>query len=331
MGSTGSSLKQMYARGVGGGPSASHNYTRGLMLAYFLTGNPIYRNTAIDLARFVVAIDKPRKLLRILSNEYTGLATLTGADDYHGPGRASGNSILALVVGHRLTGEKTLLDKAEQLIRRCTHPQQNLESLDLLNAELRWFYTMHLQAIGEYLDHKSELCDFDSMFNFARQTLLHYARWMATHERPILDTPEQLQYPTETWAAQDIRKFEVFQYAARYCEADERERFLERANWFFEYVVKTLQTFPTKTYCRPMVLMMNHGWSRAWWQLGMYQGLDPRIAAMSSELPTEWKSVSPFVPQKKQFVQRAKILIQATAAVTVALIIGLLYRVFGTW
>ena len=38
----------------GGGPSAEHNYTTGLMLHHSLTGDPLSRETAIGLARWVI-------------------------------------------------------------------------------------------------------------------------------------------------------------------------------------------------------------------------------------------------------------------------------------
>src|SRR5207249_2567626 len=105
---------------------------------------PVYRDTAIGLARFVLTLDAPRPLFRWLSGEYAGFATESGGGGYHGPGRASADSVDALLVGHRLTGEPNYLDKAEQLIRRVAHPRQDLEALGLSDAEQRWFYTMHL-------------------------------------------------------------------------------------------------------------------------------------------------------------------------------------------
>ena len=70
------------------------------MLAYFLTGEPRYRDAAVGLADFVIRMDDPRgTVLKWLSRTPTGLATESGAGGYHGPGRAAGNSILALLVG----------------------------------------------------------------------------------------------------------------------------------------------------------------------------------------------------------------------------------------
>jgi hypothetical protein len=302
LGQTGKALTKAYA--VGGGPAASHNYNLGLMLAYFLTGNPLYRDTAVGLAKFVIDMEDPNRTpFRWLSREFTGLATESGGGGYHGPGRASGNSVNALLVGHQLTGERVYLEKAEQLIRRVASPNQDLATLDLLNAELRWFYTMFLQALGRYLDYKADLGELDRMYAYGRLTLTHYARWMAEHERPILDTPERLQYPNETWAAQDMRKVEVFQYAAKHAAGAERERFLERAEWFFRYVERTLTGCPTKSLCRPVVLMLNFGWSRAWWQANP-SAIAP-VPAVSVR-PEEFGPWRMFVPQKVIAVKRAK-------------------------
>lgn len=322
LGQTGETLRRDAALAVGGGPSASHNYTQGLMLAYFLTGIPAYRDTAVDLAEFVLRIDAPRPLFRLLSGEYSGAAT-ESRDGYHGPGRASGNSILALIVGHQLTGRREYLDKAEQLIRRVSHPWQDLDSMNLLNAELSWFYTMHLQALGQYLDYKASLGELCPMYSFARQTLLHYAKWMAAHERPVLQQPEALQYPTETWAAQDIRKVEVFQFAAMHASGSERQSYLERSEWFFRYVERTLAEFPTRSLCRPVTLLINFGWSRAWWR----RHPDATAPApLNTATQTTYGEQRPFIPQKTRAVRRAKILAVASlAAVLVCLLLALLF------
>ncbi|CAN5194073.1 hypothetical protein BH11PLA2_BH11PLA2_13780 [soil metagenome] len=311
LGGTGKALQKNYA--VGGGPSAAHNYNAGLALAYYLTGNPQYRDTAIGLADFVLNMDDGRKtVFRWLCRSDTGLAIESSAG-YLGPGRASANSLLAVLTAHELTGDAKYLAKSEQIIRRVVHPKQNLERLDLLNAELRWFYTMFLQALGRYLDYKIELDQLDEAYAYARLCLLHYAKWMAVHEYPILDKPEKLQYPTETWAAQDMRKVEVFQYAAKHRTGADREKYLERAEWFFRYVERTLDTFPptekgiaTKSLCRPVILMMNFGWSRAWWQQHPdAKAPEPRVTVTPEQFG-EW---SMFVPQKQIAIMRAKRLV----------------------
>jgi hypothetical protein len=310
LGETAAQLKKAYA--VGGGPSASHNYNAGLMLAYYLTGEPRYRDAAVGLADFVIRMDDPRgTVLKWLSRTPTGLATESGAGGYHGPGRAAGNSILALLVGHRLTGEARYLAKCEEIIRRVVHPRQDLDKLDLLNAELRWFYTMTLQALGEYLAYKADLGQLDEMYDYAAATLLRYANWMAANERPTLDTPEKLQYPNETWAAQDLRKADVFRMAARLAGSGDRERFRERADWFFTKSLETLNGFATKSLCRPVILVMRYGWPHAGWQRDLSPLPSPTVAATAGDFGT-WEM---FVPQKVIAVRRAKRLVVAGVAI----------------
>src|SRR6185295_12063772 len=239
----------------GGGPGNEHNYAAGLRLHWLLTGDPLSREAAISLANWVVNMDDGRKtVLRWLSRSATGLASASNTPDYHGPGRGAGNSILALIDGHRLTGDARYLDKAEELIRRCIHPADNLAARELLDAERRWSYIVFLQVLGKYLDYKLELGENDRMYAYGRAALVHYARWMAEHEYPYLDKPERLEFPTETWAAQDIRKSEVFTCAAQFVDTVDRSRFVERAEFFFDASLAALIDSPTRSLARPIVL-----------------------------------------------------------------------------
>jgi hypothetical protein len=139
------------------------------------------------------------------------------------------------------------------------HPADDIPALRLLRIEERWSYTIFLHVLGRYLDEKVLRREMDQMFAYARQALLAYARWMAEHESPYLHRRAELEYPTETWDAQELWKSEVFSYAARYAEPDERGRFLERADYFFRYAVDALAAAPTRTLTRPMVLMLSRG------------------------------------------------------------------------
>jgi hypothetical protein len=259
-----------YARastGGSGGPSSEHNYNTGLTLYYFLTGDTRARDAAIELADWAIDMDDGSKTpLRWLSRGPTGLASATGSFTYHGPGRGPGNSIVSLLNAFRLTGAPKYLEKAEALIRRCVHPSDDIPALNLLDADRRWFYTVFLQALGRYLDIKTERGEIDDAYVYAKATLLHYARWMADHEYPYLDKPAILEHPTETWAAQDMRKCEVFQYAAKHEPGADRERFLERARFFFDYSVSTLAKMDTSGFTRPTVIMLTNGYSRAYFQ-----------------------------------------------------------------
>lgn len=310
--------KNVYA--LGGGPANEQNYVTGLVLHHFLTGCEASREAALELAQWVIDMDDGRKtIFRWLAGGDTGLASKSRDMNYHGPGRGSGNSLAALLDGHTLTGDAKFLAKAEQLVRRCIHPADDVPAMNLLDVENKWFYTMFLQSLGRYLDHKAELGELDAMYAYARTTLLHYARWMAEHEVPTLSRPEILEYPNETWAAQDVRKCEVFQYAAKHAVGDEKLRFSERAEFFFRDSIARLTASPTRTLARPVVLLLSFGFSRAYFLRQEVSAPPPKVDA------TDFGTPERFEPQKVRAVRRAKQLVKLGAVVGALMVVGLVW------
>jgi hypothetical protein len=284
----------------GGGPSPDQNYTSGLMLHYFLTGDAASRETVIDSAQYVIDVDDGTKtIFRWLDRGYTGLATASGSYTYHGPGRSPANSVNALLDGHRLTGRRRFIDKADDLVRRCIHPTEDIATRDLGHTEMKWFYTMFLQVLGKYLDDRIERGHLDAMYSYARASLLHYARWMVEHEYPYLEKPEKLEFPTETWAAQDTRKSDVFCFAMKHAEGEERRRFSEQALFYHDYAIEKLASMTTRTLARPVVVMLSHGWLHAWFSgrqvVQAPQGLQSQDFGIAES----------FVPQKLKAKRRA--------------------------
>lgn len=323
---TGLATHRTYPRapGVhGGGPGSEHNYATGLMLHYFLTGNASSRETALGLAQWVIDLDDGRKtIFRWLDRGYTGQASASGSPLYHGPGRGSANSLSALLDGHRLSGDPAFLAKAEQLIRRVIHPADDIVARNLFDTERRWFYVVFLQALGKYLDYKAERGELDSQYAYARASLLHYAHWMAEKEYPYLDKPEILEYPTETWVAQDMRKSEVFKYAARHATGEERVRFLERSDFFFRYATTTLSSMKTRTLVRPVVLMLLYGFMQAYFQQHP-ETMSPRPVVEQ----TDFGHPEVFVPQKVRAKKRVLLLAAVASGVLLFGIAYLAYRI----
>jgi hypothetical protein len=292
---------RVHANG-GGGPSPQHVYTSGLALAYCMTGSDDFREAAIGLADFVIASDDGRRTpFRFLSRGATGHASASYGVGYHGPGRGPGNSVTALLDAHRLTGEARFLAKAEELIRRCAHPEQDLAALDLLDTERRWFYTVFLQAVGRYLEHKAEIGELDEPYAYARAVLLHFARWMADHERPYLDRPEILEFPNETWDAQDIRKSVVLRFAARHERGADRARFVERADFFFRHATGALAATPLHVCARPMVLALTTGYRQAY-----FEAHADEAAPLPAVAVPDFGAHRVFEPQRTVVLRRAK-------------------------
>jgi len=249
---------------AGGGPSNEHNYTTGLLHCYFLTGDPAAKDAVQGLADWVINMDRrSRGLLGIMDRRPRGLASMTVSWNYHGPGRGCGNSINALLDAYLLTRHEKYLDKAEELIRRSIHPRDKIKSRNLEDVEHRWSYTVFLQSLGKYLDVKTDEGRLDYMCAYGRESLLHYARWMLDREVPYKEVLDKVEIPTETWPAQDIRKSNVFNFAAKYSDASLRARFLERAEFFFERCLKDLSEFSTCTLTRPIALLMTNGYMQS--------------------------------------------------------------------
>jgi hypothetical protein len=304
----------------GGGASNEHNYTAGLMLHYFLTGSATSRDAVLQLADWVLQVEDGRgTVFKWLSRADTGLASSTAETTYHGPGRGAGNSIVALLNARRLTGLKRYLEKAEQLIHRCIHPDDVIADRDLLNAERRWSYVVFLQALGRYLDDKALNGEYDCEYDYARASLLHYARWMAENEYPYLEKPEILEYPTETWAAQDVRKSEVFAFAARYADDAGRERFLERSRFFFDASMATLADSPTRSLARPVVLLLSYGHGHE-----ALHHAAMRTAPLTRPPDCNHGRPSVFVPQKQRAIRRALGVAVAGGVTIVGLVLWLL-------
>ncbi len=245
----------------GGGPANEHNYASGLLLYYYLTGNRIARDAVIQLAEWVLAMDDGRQhLLGLVSDTPTGHASSTAQTTYHGPGRGAGNSINVLLDAWQLTGSDKYLDKIVELIQRTVHPEDDIEVRALHNAELRWSYTVYLQALARFIFSVRDIERVAWLRAYAGKCLLHYAGWMAANERFYLDTPEELEYPTETWAAQDLRKGTVLLMAACLCEGNDCRVLRCRGAELLDGAWQRLMAFPTRNYTRPLILALQQGY-----------------------------------------------------------------------
>ena len=255
-------------RFCGGGPAAEHCYTTGLMLHYFMTGNPDYREAVIALAEWAVRLlAGPHELLSVVRRIGRYVSLMNSVRNSVKPAfprypltRATGNAITACLDAFEVGGGVGFLEQAEELIRGAMHPADDISARDLLNAEDAWSYTVLLVAVVKFLDKKSEIGEVDGGYAYARACLLAYGEWMLRHEYPYLDKPELLEYPNETWPAQDLRKSVIFYHAARFSEQAKRKAFLEAARFFFTAARDELERHPTSSFTRPMALMLQNGW-----------------------------------------------------------------------
>ena len=252
----------------GGGPGAEHCYTTGLMLHYFQTGDPDYKEAVIALAQWeLLALTGPQTVLAALKR---GMGNINSWRAGKGQGllfprypltRGTGNAITACLDAFEVGAGRSFLDKADEFIRGALNPEDDIAVRNLLNAEAAWSYTVLLSSVAKYLDKKSELGELDTDFDYARASLLAYADWMLNNEYPFLDKPEILEYPNETWAAQDLRKSSLFYQAAKFANSSKQQSaFLEKARFFYRYSSDELEKHSSSRFTRPIVLMLQNGW-----------------------------------------------------------------------
>jgi len=294
----------------GGGPSNEHNYTSGLLLHYCLSGDPHSAEAVLRLADWVIDMDDGSlTLLGLFDAGQTGFASSTVNLSYQKPGRGAGNSINALLDAYALSADRRYMTKAEQLLQRCVHPADDIESLDLRHPEHRWSYLVFLQVLGKYLDTKVELGELDYHFYYARDSLLHYADWVRDHEVPYKDILDRVELPTETWSAHDIRKSHILHLAAGYAPAPARAALRERAEFFFARCLQDLLSFTTAHLTRPLVILCVYGHVP-----GYFRRHSQTLQAASAAHAHRFGQPTQFVPQRAAFKARFRGRLQLAGA-----------------
>lgn len=289
------------AGGYGGGPSNEHNYTSGLLLYYYLSGDREAASAVRELAEWVLGMDDgERTMFSVLDVGATGIASKTLEAGYHHPGRGAGNSINALVDAYVLTNERRYLAKAESLIQRCIHPHDDIAALKLDDPEHRWSYLVFLQVLARYLLLKRGIGETDYHYHYGRESLLHYADWMVEHEVPYKDVLHTVELPTETWPAHDIRKCHVLHAAAQMARGEQRARYRERARFFFDRCLTDLLGFETAWLTRPLVILAVYGPVQAYFS--RYAEDD----AGDVEHNHDFGSPTRFIPQRGRLAQAMK-------------------------
>ncbi len=244
----------------GGGPGGQHCYTTGLMLHYCLTGEDSSKAAVLGLTHWVENYYDGRNtlfewLLALKNRHVTGLKN--HFDEQYPLDRGTGHLLIAYIDSYEVCAEKDYLEKAIRVIRHTVDPSEDINKRGLDDVERCWFYTVFLQGVYRYLTLKEQLAQLDEDFYYARDCLLNFAQWMADHEYPYLEKPELLEFPNDTWTAQDLRKACIFA-AAHYYSHQKEPVFQKKAEFFRDYVVEKLTTSDEVHYTRVQVLLLQN-------------------------------------------------------------------------
>ena len=253
---------------AGGGPGGQHCYTTGLMLQYLLFGDKTAAQKVEQLCHWIRCfyngtdslLDRSFRFLTV-DIKANGMSNIgVKAPGFRYPlDRGTGNFLVALMDCYEVTGREALLAEAAYVIRNTCHPKENLAQRNLLDVENAWFYTVFLQAVVRFTLLKHSLQQHDSDFQFARDSVMHYAAWMLDNEAFYLDRPEVLEFANDTWVAQDIRKATVYGFASLFAsDATLSLRYAEAREETIQYIVNKLGDSQEQTYTRILVLLMQN-------------------------------------------------------------------------
>ena len=244
----------------GGGPGGQHCYTTGLALYHLLTGDEEAKQAVLTLTKWITYVyeggNTCLELLLALKNRNV-LGLKNHFSGQYPLDRGTANYLNALLDSYIITSDAEILLNVEHIIYHTVHPNEDVSTRNLENVEETWFYTVFLQSVVRYLDIKRAAHDYNSAFYYARDCLLNYAQWMQVNEYMYLDKPAILEYPNDTWTAQDLRKAHVLA-AAYFYSNKAQEQYLTKALYFENQVASRLALSETKTFTRIMVLLMQN-------------------------------------------------------------------------
>jgi hypothetical protein len=209
----------------GGGPGNEHCYTAGLLYHYLLTGNENSRESLLQISEWcdyanngggsfletlkIFICKDIKKFSRVLTgnNVFKHLYPLT---------RGTGNYVNTVLDLYFLKNDLTQLKKAESIINATFSFHDDINERYLLDVENNWSYTVFLQSVAKYLYIIEKTEQTNSDYNYILKSFIYYISWLVDNEEPYLINSIKLDYPNDTWPAQDLRKIMLLKFARKY-------------------------------------------------------------------------------------------------------------------
>jgi hypothetical protein len=253
---------------TGGGPANEHCYSTGLLYHYMLTGSIQSKQAVIELAQWMINLHEstPGLLSRLWSIKTLELPKLKAALKkqavlpYRYPfTRGTGNYLNTLMDAWELTADPRYLNHVERVIAETIHPLDDIAKRELLDVENRWSYLVLLGTLPRYIRLKSALNQKDQAQQYAIACFYSYTKWLVDQEQMFLENPAALEFPNDTWTAQDLRKAMLMFQAAQMFPF-EFELFHGKATQWLSWICHRLATSNELEFARiQALLMLNHG------------------------------------------------------------------------
>ncbi|MFC4700135.1 hypothetical protein ACFO4O_08215 [Glaciecola siphonariae] len=262
----------------GGGPGAHHCYTSGLALYYWLNGSQRALDVLLGMTQWMSHIYEGDKtllglFLRIKNANYlrvpftnklalgSGTGVLRNVFTNKYPlDRGTGNYVNTLLDAFEVTHDFQYLSQSETVILNTICADDDLSQRNFSDIENTWFYIVFLQAVAKHLFYAANLSGHADKTRVILRAFLHYAQYVRDHETLYLDNKQCLEYPNDTWTAQDVRKVHVLACASALCAPSEKDLYSQKANALHASIVAKLKHSDEAQYTRILALLMqNYG------------------------------------------------------------------------
>lgn len=298
----------------GGGPGGQHCYTGGLTLHYLLTGYTPSKEAALSICNWIKQYYEGDgtllgAILAFKNSEIPGLKNVKSGQ--YPLDRGTGNYIQALLDRFELTGRLSDMELAANIIAHTISADDDLEQKNLSDVESTWFYTVFLQAVCRFIALKEQLGLIDDAYHNTALALKHYASWMIDNEYAYLDKPDILEFPNQTWSAQDLRKLCILYFASNYLETSKAMAAIQKAQDLESTIYKRLSDSDESSSTRVLCLMMQNANYHRYQhvpapQMSEKEGLKTNHKKSSSAVGFLLQHIAnfSFSRERKQFVKR---------------------------
>jgi hypothetical protein len=254
----------------GGGPGGQHCYTEGLTLYYFITGDTAAKDAVSQLQSWITCIYEGDNTLFGLLLAYKNRHRhdlkniITGQYPFD---RGTANYVNACLDRFAISSDSQYLTQAIRVIEYTCSPTDDIVTRQLDDIENTWFYVVMLQAVARCHRILTQMCSNDKSgqpasyseaLTYCRATLLHYGQYLLAHACLSLEHADQLEYPNETWTAQDLRKVDVLRYVASIAAPDAQQQYIIRADALASAIFKRLSASEERKYTRVQALLMQN-------------------------------------------------------------------------
>jgi len=244
----------------GGGPGSHHCYTSGLALYYQLTGKESAKSAVIKLGNWITYFFEGDGTLLGSLLQYRNRAIVRNPLTGRYPlDRGAANYVNVLLDSYELTANRQYVARASSIITQTFHFTDIITERNFEDIENTWYYIVFMQSVAKYLWMCETVYGIDHDYATIKKSFLHYVEWIAIQEQPYLDNHAKLEYPNDTWTAQDLRKIMVLNIALNYVDTAQLKKSIQqKIDSLTAYVEDKLCNSDEQEFTRVLALVMQN-------------------------------------------------------------------------